>query len=52
MEILILQIFVSLVLVGGGVLAYLVSARQRDVEHSDRLSLAPLEPDTEERHDA
>lgn len=50
MEILILQIFVSLCLVGGGVLLYLVSARQRDVEHADRLSLAPLQPDREEPH--
>ena len=45
MEVLILQIFISLVLVGSGVLLYLVSARQRDHEHADRLSLAPLESD-------
>jgi hypothetical protein len=51
MEVLILQIFVSLVLVTSGVILYLVSARHRDHEHADRLSLSPLEADTaEDRH--
>ena len=45
MEILILQIFVSLVLVGGSLLLFAHSMRQRDHEHADRLAPAPLEAD-------
>jgi nitrogen fixation-related uncharacterized protein len=44
-EILILQIFVSLVLVGGSLLLFAHSMRQRDHEHADRLALSPLEDD-------
>ena len=43
MEVLILQVFVSLVLVAGSVVLFAYSMRQRDHEHADRLSLLPLE---------
>ncbi|MBK6849110.1 MAG: cytochrome oxidase [Proteobacteria bacterium] len=45
MEVLILQIFVSLVLVGGALLLFSHSMRQREHEHADRLSLLALERD-------
>ena len=46
MNVLILQVFVSLLLVAGMVLLFVYSIRQRDYEHADRLSLFPLEDDT------
>ena len=45
MEVLILQVFVSLLLVGGSLLLFSYSVRQRDHEHSDRLSLLAVERD-------
>lgn len=45
MEILILQVFVSLMLVVGSLLLFGHSMRQRDHEHADRLSLLPLADD-------
>lgn len=45
MNILILQIFVSLVLVAGAVVLFVYTIRSRTLEHADRLSLAPLEDD-------
>jgi hypothetical protein len=45
MIILVLQIFVSLVLVGGAVALFVYTVRSRTFEHADRLSLAPLEDD-------
>lgn len=59
MEVLILQIFVSLMLVLGSLLLFGYSLRRRDYEHAERLSLFPLEADdartvrepvTEENH--
>jgi hypothetical protein len=44
-EVLTLQIFVSLVLVTGSVLLFAFSVRQRDFDHADRLALFPLEDD-------
>jgi hypothetical protein len=44
-NILILQIFVSLVLVAGAVVLFVFTIRSRTLEHADRLSLAPLEDD-------
>jgi hypothetical protein len=44
-EVLILQIFVSLMLVAGSVLAFVYSMRQREHEHADRLSLLAIERD-------
>lgn len=45
MSILILQVFVSLMLVAGGVLLFVYTVKSRTFEHSDRLALAPLEDD-------
>ncbi len=51
MEVLILQVFVSLMLVAGSVLLFAFSMKQRDHEHADRLALFPLtEETTEESH--
>ncbi len=46
MEVLILQVFVSLALVFGSLLLFAISTRQRDHEHADRLALLPLQDDT------
>lgn len=45
MTIVVLQVFVSLVLVAGSVALFIYVVRSRTLEHSDRLSLAPLEDD-------
>jgi hypothetical protein len=46
MNVIVLQVFVSLMLVVGSVLLYAFSVRHRDYEHADRLSLIPLEDDS------
>lgn len=46
MNVILLQVFVSLMLVAGSVLLFAVSIRYRDHEHADRLSLIPLEDDS------
>ena len=45
MNVLALQVFVSLMLVAGAVVALLYSVKQADHEHADRLSLLPLDDD-------
>lgn len=45
MSVMVLQVFVSLMLVLGSVVMFWVSIRNKDPEHADRLSLAPLEED-------
>lgn len=45
MEVVSLQVFVSLFLVVGSVVLFVISHRQRDYEHADRLALLPLEKD-------
>jgi hypothetical protein len=45
MNVLGLQVFVSLMLVLGAVAALVYSVRLADHEHADRLSLLPLEDD-------
>jgi hypothetical protein len=45
MEVVILQVFVSLMLVVGSVLLFAFTCRQRDFEHADRLALLPLAND-------
>lgn len=45
MNVLVLQVFVSLMLVAGSVLLFVYSIRHRDHEHADRLALFPLEED-------
>jgi hypothetical protein len=44
-EVVVLQVFVSLFLVIGSVLLFLFTCRQRDFEHADRLALLPLDDD-------
>ena len=54
MDVLILQVFVSLMLVIGSLLLFLYSVRQRDHEHADRLALFPIALDDakpKENHD-
>ncbi len=52
MEVLALQVFVSLMLVSSSVLLFWFSNRQRDFDHADRLALLPIDdgeaPMTEE----
>lgn len=45
MSVMVLQIFVSLMLVAIFVLLFVLSVRRREHEHADRLSLMPLEDD-------
>ncbi len=52
MDILILQVFVSLALVVGSVLLFLFTARQRDFDHADRLALLPIEDDPKRTEDS
>lgn len=46
MSVVVLQVFVSLLLVAGSLVMFLSSVRQKDAEHADRLSLTPLEEDS------
>jgi hypothetical protein len=48
MDVLIMQVFVSLCLVLGSVLLFLFTARQRDFDHADRLALLPMNDDEPE----
>lgn len=45
MSVVLLQVFVSLLLVAGAVVLFVFTFRSRTLEHADRLSLAPLEDD-------
>lgn len=45
MNVIVLQVFVSLMLVLGAVLLLAYSVKHSDHEHADRLSLLPLEED-------
>jgi hypothetical protein len=45
MEVLTLQVFVSLTLVVGSVLLFAYSVHEGDYEHADRLSLLPIASD-------
>ncbi|MCE9667629.1 cytochrome oxidase [Myxococcus stipitatus] len=45
MNVLVLQVFVSLMLVASSVLLFVYSVKHRDHEHADRLALFPLEED-------
>jgi hypothetical protein len=44
-NVILLQVFVSLVLVATGVVLFVFVVRAKTLEHSDRLSLAPLDDD-------
>lgn len=43
MEVIYLQVFVSFGLVVGSLILFAFSTRQRDMDHTDRLALFPLE---------
>lgn len=43
MEVIVLQVFVSLALVVGSLILFTFSVKQRDHEHAGRLALLPLE---------
>lgn len=43
MEVLTLQVFVSLGLVVSSVVLWAIACRQRDFDHADRLALLPIE---------
>lgn len=45
MEVVVLQVFVSLVLVVGSLLLFAHSVKDKNHEHASRLSLLPLEGD-------
>lgn len=45
MSVIVLQVFVSLMLVVGSVVLFIWTVRSRTLDHADRLSLAPLEDD-------
>jgi len=46
LDVVVLQVFVSLMLAVGSVLLFVHSAKQRDHEHAQRLALLPLEAET------
>lgn len=45
MSVIVLQVFVSLMLVVGSIVLFVWTVRSRTLDHADRLSLAPLEED-------
>lgn len=45
MSVIVLQVFVSLMLVLGSLVLFVWTVRSRTLDHADRLSLAPLEED-------
>lgn len=47
MTVLVLQVFVSLMLVAGSIALFVFTIRSRTLEHADRLALAPLEDDAD-----
>jgi hypothetical protein len=51
MEVLSLQVFVSLVLVFGSIVLFAHAWRQRDFDHADRLALLPMADDTSARNE-
>jgi hypothetical protein len=48
-EVVVLQVFVSLILVLGSLLLFAHSVKDRNHEHASRLSLLPLEGDDADR---
>lgn len=46
MEVLSLQVFVSLLLVGSSIALFAHACRQKDFEHADRLSLFPIDDES------
>ena len=50
MSAIVLQVFVSLMLVLGSLVLFVWTVRSRTLDHADRLSLAPLEEDHPPKH--
>lgn len=50
MEVIYLQVFVSFGLVVGSLLLFAFSTRQRDMDHTDRLALFPMEEEGTRPH--
>ncbi len=50
MNVIALQVFVSLTLVAAAVTLFVWTVRERTLEHADRLSLKPLEDEDKEEH--
>ncbi len=50
MSVIVLQVFVSLMLVLGSLVLFIWTVRSRTLDHADRLSLAPLEEDHPQKH--
>jgi hypothetical protein len=48
-EVVILQVFVSLLLVVGALVLFARTCRARDLDHADRLALLPLSDDEDRR---
>ncbi len=48
MEVLTLQVFVSLGLVVSSIVLYAIACRQRDFDHADRLALLPIEKEEDD----
>ena len=46
MSVIVLQVFVSLMLVVGALVLFVWTVRGRTLDHADRLSLTPLEDDS------
>jgi cbb3-type cytochrome oxidase maturation protein len=44
-NVIVLEVFVSLMLAASGVVLFVYSVRQRDFEHVQRMSLFPLDDD-------
>lgn len=47
MDILILQVFVSLLLVASSVILFAFTCRQKSFDHADRLALLPIDDEDE-----
>lgn len=45
MNVMVLQVFVTLMLVAGGLVLLAYSTKHSDVDHADRLSLLPVDDD-------
>lgn len=48
MEVLTLQVFVSLGLVASSIALFAFACRQRDFDHADRLALLPIEKEEDD----
>ena len=51
MEVLILQVFVSLLLVVGSIVLFVFTCRSRTFDHADRLALLPVEDDSQRKNE-